>query len=271
MYQAFYGLREMPFSITPDPKFLFLSRKHQEALDHLKFGIEEKKGFIVLTGEVGCGKTTLCRRLLDELDEAGHFDTALIVNPRLSESQLLRAILNELGEPTRERRRNQLMERLQEVLFERLQDGREIVLLIDEAQNMEFPALEQLRLVSNMETDKQKLIQTILVGQPELKEILNQERLRQFKQRVLVHYDLDRLGSEEVQHYIVHRLNQAGACGRVCFSWWAVRLIHRFTQGTPRLINAVCDKALLAAYVRESGHVGWRDVRRAIREIRKLG
>src|SRR5476651_1914545 len=192
MYQSFYGFKELPFNITPDPRFLYLSPTHQEALQHLKYGVREKKGFIVLVGEVGCGKTTLCRRFLNDLDPP-HFDTALILNPRITDTQMLKAILTELGETKLSRSQNDLVAQVNRVLLERIEKGRDIVLIIDEAQNLKVDVLEQIRLLSNLETDKQKLLQTVLIGQPELKEILAREELRQLRQRILVHYELNAL------------------------------------------------------------------------------
>jgi len=171
MYQDFYGFKEMPFNITPDPKFLYLSPTHQDALQHLKFGVQQKKGFIVLIGEVGCGKTTLCRRFLSELDSE-HYDTALILNPRVTETQMLKAILTDLGETKLARSQVDLVAQVNSVLLERINRGRDIVLIIDEAQNLKFEVLEQLRLLSNLETDKQKLLQIVLMGQTELKDRL---------------------------------------------------------------------------------------------------
>src|SRR5476649_1428714 len=165
MYQSYYGFTEMPFHITPDPKFLYLSATHQEALQHLKYGVGEKKGFIVLIGEVGCGKTTLCRKFLSEIDSARH-DTALILNPRVTETQMLKAILTELGETKLARSQHDLVAQVNRVLLERIALGRDIVLIIDEAQNLRPEVLEQIRLLSNLETDKQKLLQTLLIGQP---------------------------------------------------------------------------------------------------------
>lgn len=267
MYQEFYGLREMPFNITPDPSFLFLSPTHQEALAHLKYGIEEKKGFIVLTGEVGCGKTTLCRRLLNELDPE-HYETALILNPRLSETQLVKAILAELGEDSRERNRSDLLNQLNRALLMRIEAGKDIVLIIDESQNLTFETLEHLRLLSNFETDTQKLLQIVLMGQPELKEKLKQPELRQLRQRILVYYDLSALSQVETEHYIQHRLARAGGNGRPRFTRRAYKRIHRATSGIPRLINNICDKSLLASYVRNSDDVTWWDVRRAVNELK---
>jgi len=269
MYQNFYGFTEMPFNITPDPKFLYLSPTHLEALQHLKFGVDQRKGFIVVVGEVGCGKTTLCRRFLNELD-AARFDTALIVNPRVNENQMLRAILHELGEDEESDDPQSLVNRMQKVLLERIARGRDIVLIIDEAQNLSFEVLEQIRLLSNLETDKQKLLQIVLMGQPELKDIIAREELRQLRQRILVHCELRPLNRKDLGHYIQHRLTRAGGNGRPSFTPWALWSVQRFTKGIPRIVNNLCDKALLAAYIRDSDVVTYRDVRRAIRDVRTL-
>lgn len=269
MYQSYFGLSEMPFNITPDPKFLYLSPTHQEALQHLLYGLQERKGFIVLVGEVGCGKTTLCRRLLNEIEDS-HWDTALILNPRISETEMLKAILGELGETPRDGGLHDLIAQMQEVLIGRITQGREIVLIIDEAQNLSFEVLEQIRLISNLETDKQKLLQIILMGQPELKDILALPELRQLRQRILVHYELNPLTKNDVAHYIRHRLSLAGSEGRPQFTNWASRKIHRYSKGIPRIINNVCDKALLASYIRDADEVNYWDVRRAIKDVKKL-
>jgi general secretion pathway protein A len=269
MYQSFYGFKEMPFNITPDPRFLYLSPTHQEALQHLKYGVKEKKGFIVLVGEVGCGKTTLCRRFLNELSPE-HYDTALILNPRVTETQMLKAILTEMGDTKLARSQNDLVAQMNRVLLERIHQGRDIVLIIDEAQNLKFEVLEQIRLLSNLETDKQKLLQIVLMGQPELKEVLAREELRQLRQRILVHYELNPLSAEDVQHYVQHRLTLAGGTGRPSFTKWAMRAIHRASHGIPRIVNTLCDKALLAAFIRDSDEVNYWDVRRAIRDMNNL-
>lgn len=266
MYLEYYGLSELPFNITPDPKFLFLSPTHRDAIQHLKYGVEEKKGFIVLIGEVGCGKTTLCRQFLNELHGGDGYDTALILNPRITETQLLKTVLTELGETARGRSRNDLVAQVNGVLLERIHAGRNIVLIIDECQNLSFDVLEQLRLLSNLETDKQKLLQIVLIGQPEFKTMLAEERLRQLRQRVLVSYELKPLSLGDIAHYIQHRITLAGGAGRPAFTKLAVRSIGRASRGIPRLVNNLCDKALLAAYVRDSDEVGYWDVRRAIRE-----
>ena len=269
MYQSFFGFREMPFNITPDPRFLYLSPTHLEALQHLKYGVREKKGFIVLVGEVGCGKTTLCRRFLNELDPS-HYDTALILNPRVTETQMLKAILTELGETKLGRSQNDLVAQVNRVLLDRIEKGRDIVLIIDEAQNLKFEVLEQIRLLSNLETDKQKLLQIVLMGQPELKEVLAREELRQMRQRILVHYELHPLTPSDMAHYIQHRLTLAGGNGRPSFTKWAMRSIHRASGGVPRIVNNLCDKAMLSAFIRESDEVNYWDVRRAVKDMENL-
>ena len=269
MYQSFYGFKEMPFNITPDPRFLYLSPTHNEALQHLKYGVQEKKGFIVLVGEVGCGKTTLCRRFLNELDSA-RYDTALILNPRITETQMLKAILTELGETKLAKSQNDLVAQMNRVLLDRIHRNRDIVLIIDEAQNLSFEVLEQIRLLSNLETDQQKLLQIVLMGQPELKDVLARDELRQLRQRILVHYELHPLSGSDMAHYIHHRLSLAGGNGRPSFSRWALRALHRGSGGIPRIVNNLCDKALLAAFIRESDQVSYWDVRRARKEMSNL-
>lgn len=269
MYQSYYGFTEMPFHITPDPKFLYLSATHQEALQHLKYGVQEKKGFIVLIGEVGCGKTTLCRKFLGDLD-ASHYDTALVLNPRVTETQMLKAILTELGEHNLARSKNDLVAQMNQVLLDRIARGREIVLLIDEAQNLSFEVFEQVRLLSNLETDKQKLLQIVLMGQTELKDRLAAEELRQLRQRILVHYELRPFLREEMDRYIHHRLTVSGSMGRPHFTPWALRHLFKASRGIPRIINNLCDKALLSAFIRESDEVNYWDARRAAKDLEKL-
>lgn len=269
MYKSYYGFCEMPFNITPDPKFLYLSPTHQEALHHLKFGVEQRKGFIVVVGEVGCGKTTLCRRFLNELDPE-RFDTALILNPRINENQMLRAILHELGEETTADNPHDLVLQMNRALLSRIAAGRDIVLVIDEAQNLSFEVLEQVRLLSNLETDDQKLLQIVLMGQPELKAVLRRPELRQLRQRILVHCELGRLDPYELAHYVNHRMSKAGWNGRPVFTASAMRKIHGFSKGIPRVVNNLCDKSLLSAYIRESDEIDYWDVRRAVKDVKSL-
>lgn len=266
MYEEFFGFKESPFNITPDPKFLFLSPTHQEALAHLVYGIDQKKGFIVLTGEVGCGKTTLCRALLNKLDTT-RFDTALILNPLVQEAQLLRDFLKEIGENHLEEPHN-LINRVHASLLKKVSQGKNIVMVIDEAQNLSNEVLEQIRLLSNLETDNEKLLQIILMGQPELKDKLAKKELRQLKQRILVHYDLKPLNFQQTRHYIQHRLSVSQGTGTAFFSYWALMAIYRHSSGIPRIINNICDKSLLSAYVNRSNTVSYRDVKKAIKELR---
>ena len=269
MYQSYYGFTEMPFHITPDPKFLYLSETHQEALQHLKYGVTERKGFIVLVGEVGCGKTTLCRRFMNELDPK-HYDTALVLNPRVNETQMLRAILAELGETQVANKRVDLTAQINQVLLQRIAAGREIVLIIDEAQNLSFEVFEQVRLLSNLETDKQKLLQIILMGQTELKDRLAAEELRQLRQRILVHYELRPFSRAEMDRYINHRLTVSGSMGRPHFTPWALRKIFSASRGIPRIINNLCDKSILSAFIRESDEITYWDARRSARDLERL-
>lgn len=265
MYNQFYGFREPPFNITPDPRFLFFSDRHREAFDHLLFGIRERKGFIQITGEVGAGKTTLCRALLEELGPT--YRTALILNPTLSPDELLRTVLAELGLSAPAGDRVAAIEVLNRFLLAQLSEGNDVVLLIDEAQDLSSELLEQIRLLSNLETDQRKLLQIVLVGQPELREKLDRRELRQLRQRITVRYHLAPLTREETERYISHRLRVAGANGRPSFDRWAVRRIYRYSRGVPRLINAVCDKALLAGYVAGEDLLTGRHVRLAVREL----
>lgn len=265
MYEAFYGLSAPPFSITPDPRFLFFSRRHREAFDTLLFGIKERKGFIQITGEVGAGKTTICRTVLEQLRSG--YATALILNPVMTGLQLLRAVLRELDLSDRGNDRARLLQRLDEFLLARAQAGDEVVLFIDEAQDLSDELLEEVRLLSNLETDDRKLLQIVLLGQPELRARLDRPELRQLRQRITIRYHIGPLGPHETEAYIVHRLSVAGSNGRPTFTPAAIRSIHRHSRGIPRMINAICDKTLLAGYVEERDRLGWWQVQRALREL----
>ena len=221
----------------------------------------------MLTGEVGCGKTTLCRKLLEELEENNQVDTALPQSTRLR-TQLLRGIMKELGEESKARS-NDLLDKMNDIPPERIDRGREIVLIIDVAQNFSFELMEA-RMLSNLETYDQKLLQIILMGQPELSAKLKEARLRQLRQRILVHYDLQPLRLKDIQFYIQHRLTLAGSNGRVRFTPRAVKKIASGSLGIPRMINNICDKALLAAYIRNGEEVNWWDVRKALKDIHRL-
>jgi len=270
MYEEFYGLAEPPFRITPDPRYLFFSRRHREAYEHVLFGITRRKGFIQLTGEVGAGKTTLCRKLLEELD-GETVATALILNPVMTGIQLLRSVLSELGLEGRGNDRVRLLDRLNRYLLEQAGAGRDVVLFVDEAQDMSDELLEEVRLLSNLETDDRKLLQIVLVGQPELRTKLDRAALRQLRQRILVRTHLGALDRRETEAYILHRLAVAGGNGRPTFSPWALRAIHRYSAGVPRRINAVGDTTLLAGYVDGADHLRRRHVRRAVRELEGRG
>jgi general secretion pathway protein A len=264
MYNDFYGFREAPFNITPDPRFLFFSDRHREAYNHILFGIRERKGFIQITGEVGAGKTTVCRAILEQLGPEYH--TALILNPAMTSAQLLRSILTELGiKPRKDRVAG--LEALNAFLLEQASAGHDVVLLIDEAQDLDEELLEQVRLLSNLETDQRKLLQIVLVGQPELREKLDRRGLRQLRQRITVRYHLTPLSRGETECYVFHRLQIAGANGKPTFTRWALRDVYRYSRGVPRLINAVCDKALLCGFITGTDHLTAREIRRAVREL----
>ena len=237
MYEEFYGFRRSPFNITPDPHFLFFSDKHQEAFNHLLFGLQERKGFIQITGEVGAGKTTLCRALLDRLGPT--YKTALILNPIMTGDQLIWLILAELGLTPNGHDRMRNLQILNHYLLEQLPQGNDVVLLIDEAQDLPLELLEEVRLLSNLETDQRKLLQIVLIGQPELREVLDDPSLRQLRQRITIRYHLASLSLEETGRYIDHRLHVAGSNSRPFFQRRAIRKIHRYSRGIPRLINAV--------------------------------
>ncbi|MDD5761287.1 MAG: AAA family ATPase [bacterium] len=261
MYGEYFSLKERPFSLTPDPDFLFLSESHQRALDHLLFGLESGEGFIVVTGDIGVGKTTVCRALLRRLPE--RFSTALVVNTLLTEKELLRTVLDDFGAPVPDGTRKDLLDALNRFLLAEAEAGRRPVLIIDEAQNLAPPLLEQVRLLSNLETEKRKLLQIVLFGQKELQEKLRLPQLRQFDQRITVRATILPLDLRETSRYIQHRMSVAGASGSAFLSPAAERLLHRRSRGVPRRINQLCDRALLAACVRSAAQVEREDVVRA--------
>ena len=265
VYLEYYGLSEPPFTITPNPRFLFFSGKHREAFNHLLYGIRERKGFVQLTGEVGAGKTTLCRALLEQLGD--NFSTALILNPVLDADLLVKAVAMEFGLEVRGMDRLETVAVINDFLLRQMADNRESVLIIDEAQDLTNELLEQVRLLSNLETDDRKLLQIVLLGQPELRTRLNEHGLRQLRQRITVRYHLKPLRPAEVAQYVQHRLQVSGSQGAPYFTRPALWRIYRYSQGIPRLVNAVCDKALLAGFVEQRDRIDFRLVGRALREL----
>jgi len=268
MYLDFYGFQEKPFSLTPDPRFLFLSKNHKEAFAHLLYGINNRAGFIALTGEVGSGKTTVLRALLNQLD-ADHHCTALIFNPCLSPPELIQNINREFGIPTNTSSSSSLLDGLNPFLLQQNAEGRTVVLVIDEAQDLQAPVLEQIRLISNLETERDKLIQIVLSGQPELVQILKRKEMQQLSQRITVRYHLQPMDFQDTVAYINHRLEVAGRRGGAIFSGGALKLIYRYSKGLPRLINAVCDRALLAGYTRDTVRINSRIAKAGLKDMRK--
>ncbi|MDF1614641.1 ExeA family protein [Desulfurivibrio dismutans] len=266
MYKNHFGLNYKPFSITPDPRFLYLSARHREALAHLLYGVSEGGGFVLLTGEVGTGKTTLCRSLLEQLPP--QVDLALILNPRLDAVELVAAVCDELqiSYPPGCTSLRTLVGALNDHLLQSHATGRRTVLVIDEAQNLSPEVLEQVRLLTNLETSESKLLEITLLGQPELREILARPELRQLAQRITARYHLNPLNLEETVAYVRHRLRVAGV-SRPLFTRGALKALARLSGGIPRLINVICDRALLGAYVEERNEVDAAILRRAAREI----
>lgn len=265
MYCQFYGLKERPFNVTSDPAFFFSSRKHQEALSHLLYGVSQRKGIIVLTGEIGTGKTTLCRFFLEQLDK--NTKTALILNPYLSEIQLLEAIMKDFGLEAKDKTRLSFAWEFNRFLLKEAESANNVVLIIDEAQNLRARQLEQVRLLSNLETQKEKLVQIVLVGQPELNRKLDLYDLRQLQQRIMVRYHITPLDKDEIRNYISHRLSVAGSMNRIKFTDEALRVIAEFSCGIPRLINIICDRALLAGFVKETDVIDLDIIRRCTEEL----
>lgn len=269
MYSGFFGFSSPPFSIAPNPDFMFLSPRHAEALAHLRFGLGDAGGFVLLTGEVGTGKTTVSRSLLQELDE--QTDVAFILNPTLSELELLAAICDELK--IRYKKTDASLKLLGDKITQRLQKnhdaGKKTILIIDEAQHLQPAVLEQLRLLTNLETNTKKLLQVILIGQPELQQLLQRNDLRQLAQRITARYHLLPLNLSEVQQYVRFRLKVAG-CERPVFNDKAVKKLYELSGGIPRLLNLLADRALLAAYGKQQAVVEANEVQRAAAEILPL-
>lgn len=265
MYCHFYGLKERPFNVTSDPAFFFLSRKHKEALAHLIYGVSQRKGIIVLTGEIGTGKTTLCRFFLNQLSK--NVKTAFILNPHFQEIQLLEAIVKDFGISAKDSSGLGLVWELNKFLLSETEFGNNVVLIIDEAQNLKPNLLEQVRLLSNLETDKDKLLQVVLVGQPELNRRLNLYDLRQLRQRIMVRFHITPLEQDEIKNYINHRLNIAGSISNIEFTDEAIELISSFSSGTPRLINMICDRALLAGFVAETRQIDSNIINKCVEEL----
>ena len=265
MYERYFQLTEHPFSLTPDPDFLFLSTSHQQALEHLVYGLETGEGFIVMTGDIGVGKTTVCRALLGML--SARFTTALVLNPMLTEKELVRGILDDFGVGLANGTKKDCLDTLNRFLLVEADRGRRPVLIVDEAQNLSPSLLEQVRLLSNLETDKRKLLQIVLIGQKELGEKLSLHSLRQLNQRVTVRAEILPLTRKETSRYIDHRLGVAGGAGRTFLSAGAERAIFNRSKGVPRRINMLCDRAFLSSYLRGGAGVERKDVLRAVESL----
>jgi len=248
MYKEFFGLKESPFNVNPDPRYLYLTKQTQEAFACLTYGVQARKGFILLTGEVGTGKTTLLNRLLDWL-RTQRANTAFIFNPRLSVTQLLDFMMTDFGIPCESKLKSQVLLRLNQWLLERYKAGETAVLIIDEAQNLSPQLLEEIRLLTNLETSTEKLLQIVLAGQPELEAHLAQPQLRQLRQRITLRSRTQALSREETEGYIHERLKIAGASDAEVFSPEAVEAVHRYARGIPRVINLLCEHSLINAFV----------------------
>ncbi len=267
IYNNFFGFNEEPFGVTPDPKFLYLSRKHEDAIAHILYGIKHDRGFIMLTGEVGSGKTTIIRHILDSLGP--DVRTAMILNPRMNALELLKFINHDFGLKVRPSATHKsLMEELYGFLLGCHHDGGKAVVAIDEAQELSPECLEFVRLLSNLETDTKKLMQVVLVGQPELRDIIRQQSLRQLDQRIAVRYHLEPLKPEETAEYLSHRLRVAGSIG-VGFPEKGVKFIHGYSGGVPRLINLSADRTLMMAYADGTTAIRPATVKAAVEDLRE--
>ncbi len=267
MYEEYFGLVEKPFNITPDPKYFYMSAKHREALDSLLYAIADRRGFVVITGEIGSGKTITCKTLLSRLDE--NVKAALITNTYLTNKQLIMNILEEFGVPYEPGDKYVLLRQLRQFFEDEYSMGHTVVLIIDEAQNLSRQALEEIRMLSNFETEKDKLVQIILIGQPELKDKLYHKSLQQLRQRVSIHYHLVPLTGDETIDFIRHRVRAASkseSIERSLFTSDAMAAIHKYSGGVPRLINIIADNSLLTAYARDVKIVDSGIVNEAVRD-----
>jgi type II secretory pathway predicted ATPase ExeA len=250
MYKGFFGLKDNPFNVNPDPRYLYFTKEIEEALSGLKYGVQKRKGFITLTGEVGTGKTTLVNRLLDWL-HGEKVRTAFLFNSRMNTSQLFDFILAEFGITCESRTKSQQLMRLNQWLLDRFRAGETTVLIVDEAQNLTYPVLEEIRLLTNLETSTEKLLQIVLSGQPELEEKLKLPQLRQLRQRIMLRCKTMPLSKQQTNDYIIERLRIAGASGEMIFSPEAVEVIHQYSVGIPRVVNLLCEHSLINAYVEQ--------------------
>jgi general secretion pathway protein A len=266
VYETYFGLKEKPFNVTADPAFFFMSKKHKEALSHMIYGIQQRKGILSITGEIGTGKTTLCRVLLNSLDK--DIKSAFILNPNFSSLELLHIIVKDFGILPLKKSMISLISDLNKFLLKESRSNHNVILIIDEAQNLEPPQLEQIRLLTNLETEKEKLLQIILVGQPELKKKLALPNLKQLNQRIAVKYHILPLERKEIKDYINHRLKIAGSNGNINFTQGAIKEIYSFSKGIPRLINIICDRALLAAFVVEKKKIDSPIIKTCLKELK---
>lgn len=265
MYRNFYGFKKYPFCNTPDTEFFFNSEKHTEALAHLTYVISERKGFAVITGDIGAGKTIVSRELLNRLDI--NLEVGLLTNTCLKEDDFLQAICEEFNIPTENKQTGQLLSSLNDFFIQCLSKNKNVVLIIDEAQNLSSETLEKIRMLSNLETEREKLIQIILLGQPELKELLNQSCFEQLRQRINLWYHLRPLNFAETRDYVDHRLGIVGSSAKKIFSVQAVQSIFYYSKGIPRIINTLCDNTLLIGYIRGTKQIDTPIVEEVVRDL----
>ncbi len=265
MYLEYFGFQEEAFTMTPNPKFIYWTRQHEAAAEALTYGINSRKGFLLLTGEIGTGKTTLCREVMSRLGPKT--DLAVVLNPLLSTSGLLKAIWTDFGYEAELVPDEVMVDHLNRFLLSKVKDGHNAVLWIDEAQNLSFEALETIRLLSNLETDDKKLLQIVLVGQPELEKLLQEYRLRQLNQRISIRQKLGVLNFDELSEYVRHRLLVAGNTQNIAFERRALKYIYKYAKGSPRMTNMICDRTLLAAYSKRTRNISHSLVKEAYNDL----